>query len=194
MYLILAFLFKIPSPLKPESAGLPEDDVEYDNSVAKLTENDDQAERIAMQEIHEPVQRAISPEPSKRPVVTSTPHNQNAPPMPPPTIARIRRAVSFVGVTDENTPAEGEAAPRQRVRDPSVPKPTLRAHEEQYFRLQNQSQTDLPLFPNDLSGSGTTEFHTANDQTLRSAVHSEGDTAFTQAVKNLSNNLVIQYN
>ena len=45
------------------SAGVPEGDVEYDNSVTKLTENDDQAERIAMQEIHEPVQRAIFPEP-----------------------------------------------------------------------------------------------------------------------------------
>ena len=81
-----------------------------------------------------------------------------------------------------------------RVRDPAGLKPTLRAHEEQYFRLQNQSQTDLPLVPEDLTASGTAEFHTANDQTLRSTIHGEGDTAFTQAIKNLSNNLVIQYN
>ena len=53
---------------------------------------------------------------------------------------------------------------------------------------------ELPLFPEDLAGSESTEFHTANDQTLRSAVHGDGDTAFTQAIKNLSNNLVIQYN
>ena len=34
----------------------------------------------------------------------------------------------------------------------------------------------------------------ANDQTLKSSVHSNGDTPFTQAIKNLSNNLAIQYN
>ena len=34
----------------------------------------------------------------------------------------------------------------------------------------------------------------ANDQTLKSSVHGDGDTPFTQAIKNLSNNLVIQYN
>ena len=121
------------------SAGVPEDDAVYDTSVAKHMEEDDQAERIAMQEIQ-------------------------------------------------------GSAPRARIRDPAGPKPTLRAHEEQYFRLQSQSQRELPRFPEDLTGSGSTEFHMANEQTLRSAVHGEGDTAFTQAVKNLSNNLVIQYN
>ena len=176
------------------SAGVTEIDNVYDTSVAKHTEEDDREERIAMQEIQEPVQRAVSPEPSKRPVATSTPHNQEVPPMPLQTITRIRRAVSFMGVTDENIPLAGETAPRPRVRDPDNPKPTLRAHEEQYFRLQSQSQTELPLFPDDLSSSGATEFHTANDQTLKSAIHGDRDKAFTQAVKNLSNNLVIQYN
>ena len=90
--------------------------------------------------------------------------------------------------------AEGETAPRPRIRDPTGLKPTLRAHEEQYFRLQIQSQTDLPLFPDDVAGSGDTEFHAANDQTLKSATHKDEDTSFTQAIKNLSNNLVIQYN
>ena len=107
-------------------------------------------------------------------VVTSTPDTQSAPPISPQAITRIGRAVSFrMGVTDENAPSEGETSPRPTIRDPTGPKTTLRAHEEQYFRLQNQSQTYLPLFPDDLAGSGTTEFHTANDQTLRSAVHGE---------------------
>ena len=178
------------------STGVAEVDADYDTSVAKHTEDDDQGERIAMQEIQGSAPRTVSPEPSKRPVVISMPQNETAPPMPPQAITRIQRAVSFrlAGMTDENTPTEGEAAPRARIRDPAGPKPTLRAHEEQYFRLQSQSQMELPLFPEDLAGSGSTEFHTANDQTMRSAVHGDGDTAFTQAFKNLSNNLVIQYN
>ena len=81
----------------------------------------------------------------------------------------------------------------QGVQDPSH-KPILRAHEEEYFRLQNQSQTELPLFPEDLAGSGATEYHTAIDQSLMPSVHGEGDTPFTQAIKILWNNLVIQYN
>ncbi len=176
------------------SAGVPEGDTEYDTSVAKHTEDDDQAERAAEQEAIQPVQRRVSPEPSKRPVTTSTPHDPNAPLPSPQAIPRIGRVVSFAGVTDENAPRAGETAPRSRIRDPAGPKPTLRAHEEQYFRLQNQSQTELPLLPDDLTGSESTEFYTANDQTLRSAAHDDGDNAFTQAIKNLSNNLVIQYN
>ena len=148
------------------------------------------------QEIQESEQRVVSPEPSKRPVVTSTPHIQNTPPMSPQAITRIGRTVSFRvgGITDENALSEGVAAPRPRIRDPTGPKPTLWAHEEEYFRLQNQSQTELPLFPDDLAGSGATAFHTANNQTLKSSVHGDEDTPFTQAIKNLSNNLVIQYN
>ena len=147
------------------------------------------------QEIQGSEQRVVSPEPSKRPVVTSTPHTQSAPPMSPQAITRIGRTVSFRlgGITDENALTEGETTPQSRIRDPAGPKPTLRAHEEEYFRLHNQSQTELPLFPDDLTGSGTAEFHTAN-QTLKSSVHGDGDTPFTQAINNLSNNLVIQYN
>ena len=94
----------------------------------------------------------------------------------------------------ENAPRTGETAPRLRIRDPAGPKPTLRGHEEQYFRLQSQSQTELPLVPDDLTGAESTEYYTANDQTLKSTAHEDGDNAFTQAIKNLSNNLVIQYN
>ena len=46
----------------------------------------------------------------------------------------------------------------------------------------------------DLTRSGSTVYYTVSDQTLKSAVHDDGDNAFTQAIKNLSNNLVIQYN
>ena len=102
--------------------------------------------------------------------------------------------VSFAGVTDENELPEGEAAPRTRIRDPAGPKATLRAHEEQFLRLQSQSQTELPLLPDDLTRSGSATYYTASDQTLKSAVHNDGDNAFTPAIKNLSNNLVIQYN
>ena len=177
------------------SAGVPEDDADYDTSVARHSEDDDQRERTAeLQEDVQPVSGSISPEPSKRPVTTSTPHDPNAPLPSPQTIPRIGRAVSFAGVTDENALRTGETVPILRRRDPAGPKPTLRAHEEQYFRLQNQSQTELPLVPDDLTGAESTEYYTANDQTLKSTVHEDGDNAFTQAIKNLSNNLVIQYN
>ena len=177
------------------SAGVPEGDADYGTSVARHTEDDDQLERTAaLLEDIQPVSGSISPEPSKRPVITSTPHDPNAPLPSPQTIPRIGRAVSFAGVMDENAPRTGETAPILRRRDPAGPKPTLRAHEEQYFRLQSQSQTELPLVPDDLTGAESTEYYTANDQTLKSTVHEDGDNAFTQAIKNLSNNLVIQYN
>ena len=88
------------------SAGATEVDADYDTSVAKHTEDDDQGERIAMQEIQGSAPRMVSPEPSKRPVITSTPHNEAAPPMPPQAITKIQRAVSFrlAGTTDENIP------------------------------------------------------------------------------------------
>ena len=53
------------------SAGVTEVDMDYDNSVAKLAEVDYQEERIATQEVQESAQRVVSPESSKRPVVTS---------------------------------------------------------------------------------------------------------------------------
>ena len=95
------------------SAAVTDVDVQYDTSVAKLTEVNDQEEQIMRQEIQEPAQLVVSPEPSKRPVVTSTPHNQNAPPMSPQAITRIGRTVSFRvdGIADENALSEGEAAP-----------------------------------------------------------------------------------
>ena len=176
------------------SAGVPEGDAEYDVSIARHTEEDDQVERAARQEVVQPVQREVSPEPSKRPVTTSTPHDPNAPLPSPQTIPRIGRTVSFAGVGIENEPQEGETPPRTRTRDPAVPKPVLRAHEEQYLKIQSQSQTELPLVPDDLTRSGSTAYYTASDQTLKSAVHEDEDNAFTQAIKNLSNNLVIQYN
>ena len=60
--------------------------------------------------------------------------------------------------------------------------------------MQRQSQSELPLVPDDLTHSGSTAYYTASDQTLKPAVHEDEDNAFTRAIKNLSNNLVIQYN
>ena len=157
------------------SAGVTDVDVNYDTSVVKLTEVDDQEEQILRQLVQDPVQRVFSPDPSKRPMVTSTPHNQNALPMSPQAITRIGRTVSLRvgGITDENALSEEEITPRLRIQDPTGPKQTLRAHEEEYFRLQNQSQTELPLFPDKLTGYGATKFHTAHDQTLKSSLHGD---------------------
>ena len=115
--------------------------------------------------------------------------------MSPQTAPRAARKVSF----GEDATSGGSLATEGGARRyPDAPgrKPTLRDHEEEYYRYQNQSQTNLPLFPEDLSGSGSgsSEYFTANDQSFKSSVHAEDDSAFTQTLKNLSNNIIVQYN
>ena len=68
--------------------------------------------------------------------------------------------------------------------------PHLKPHEQEYFRLQNFYQTEVPLFPSGIGGSGS--YRSMEDAIMQSA-HSKDDGPFTQALKNLSNNLAIQY-
>ena len=64
-------------------------------------------------------------------------------------------------------------------------------HEQDYYRMQNYYQTEVSLFPGGL-GAGDPQSN-LNEETIMQSVHSKGDSPFTQAVKNLSNNLAIKY-
>ena len=92
------------------SAGVTEVDNAYNTSVEQLLEVDNQEEDVMRQVAQKSEARVVSPEPSKRLVVTSTPHSRSAPPMSPQAITRIRRSISFRmgGITDENALSEGE--------------------------------------------------------------------------------------
>ena len=177
------------------SEGVAEVDVDYDTSVAQLKEVDEQQGQLPKLVRRDSSPRSVSPEPSKRPAFTSTPYQPDFQPMSPQTAPRAARKVSFGEDAASGEPLVTEGGAR---RYPDTPgrKPTLRGHEEEYYRYQNQSQTELPLFPEDLSGSGSgsSEYFTANDQSFKSSVHAEDDSAFTQTLKNLSNNIIVQYN
>ena len=169
--------------------------MDYDTSVAQLKEVDEQQGQLPKLVRRDSSPRSVSPEPSKRPAFTSTPYQPDFQPMSPQTALRAARKVSFGEDATSGEPLATEGGAR---RYPDTPgrKPKLRGHEEEYYRYQNQSQTDLPLFPKDLSGSGSgsSEYFTANDQSFKSSVHAEDDSAFTQTLKNLSNNIIVQYN
>ena len=174
------------------SADVADVDEIYNTSVASVEDVEKQQGQSPKSIVKEPSPRSVSPEPSKRPGFTSTPYQPEFQPMTPQTVARVARKVSFGEATDVGRQATEEGGAR-RYPDTPARKPTYRGHEEEYFRYQNQSQTDLPLFPEDLSGSGSSEYFTANDQSFKSSTHSEDDNAFTQTLKNLSNNIIVQY-
>ena len=176
------------------SAEVADVDEVYDTSVVKVEEVEEQQGQTPRSVVKEPSPRSVSPEPSKRPAFTSTPYQPDFQPMSPQTAPRVARKVSFGEATNLGKHSTEEGGAR-RYPDTPARKPTYRDHEEEYYRYQNQSQTDLPLFPEDLSGSGSgsSEYFTANDQSFKSSTHSEDDNAFTQTLKNLSNNIIVQY-
>ena len=161
--------------------------------MAKLKEVDDPEVLSAEIAKDDPSPRSVSPEPSKQPAFTSTPHQSEDQLRSQPTEIKAARKVSFgedVNPTESTQKDDGA----KKYPDMPIRKPILREHEEEYYRQQNQSQVDLPLFPEDLSGSGSSEYFTANDQSFKSSTHSDEDTPFTQTLKNLSNNIIVQYN
>ena len=70
--------------------------------------------------------------------------------------------------------------------------PHLKPHEQEYYRLQNYYQTEVPLFPNSMGSDGSRSYRTIEDTIMQSA-HNKDDGPFMQAIKYLSNNLAIQY-
>ena len=174
------------------SADVADVDEVYDTSVVKVQEVEEQQGQTPKSVVKEPSPRSVSPEPSKRPAFTSTPYQPDFQPMSPQTAPRAARKVSFGEDTNLGKQSTEQGGAR-RYPDTPARKPTYTDHEEEYYRYQNQSQTDLPLFPEELSGSGSSEYFTANDQSFKSSTHSEDDNAFTQTLKNLSNNIIVQY-
>ena len=55
--------------------------------------------------------------------------------------------------------------------------------------MQSQSKTDFPLFPEDFVTKG---YDAECNRSLQPSAHDTNDSTFTEAIKNLSNNLVIQ--
>ena len=177
------------------SEEVAEVDEDYDTSVAKLKDVDEPQGQLPKLVGKESSPRSVSPETSKRPAFTSTPYQSDFQAVSPQTAQRVARKVSFGDDANLGKQPTIEGGAR-RYPDTPARKPMLRDHEEEYYRYQNQSQTELPLFPEDLSGSGSgsSEYFTANDQSFKSSVHAEDDNAFTQTLKNLSNNIIVQYN
>ena len=68
----------------------------------------------------------------------------------------------------------------------------MKQYEEAFFQLQNYYQTEVPLFPGSLGTDGARSFGFIEDAIKQSA-HKDSDTDFTRAIKNLSNNLAVQY-
>ena len=67
--------------------------------------------------------------------------------------------------------------------------PHLRPHEKEYYRLQNYYQAEVPLFPRTMRADEAPPV----EDLIRRSVHKKDDEEFTQVLKNLSNNIAIQY-
>ena len=81
--------------------------------------------------------------------------------------------------------------PQQGVEAGARGVPHLKQHEQEYFKMQNYYQTEVPLFAGGL-GAGDPQSN-INEEMIMQSVHSQDDSSFTQAIKNVSNNLAIQY-
>ena len=69
--------------------------------------------------------------------------------------------------------------------------PHLKSHEQELYLLQNFYQTDT-LISGGLGASGQSPYKLTEESMMQS-MHNRDDGLFTQAIKNLSNNLAIQY-
>ena len=77
------------------SEGVVEVDVDYDTSVARLKEVDEQEGQLPEMAKEELSPRSVSPEPSKQQAFTSTPYQSDQPSRSPKTASRVARKVSF---------------------------------------------------------------------------------------------------
>ena len=68
----------------------------------------------------------------------------------------------------------------------------MKQHEQDFFRLQNYYQTEVPLFPGSM-GTNDARSYSFIEDAIRQTAHKDSDTDFKRAIKNLSNNLVVQY-
>ena len=189
------------------SKEVPEIDEEYDMTIVQATIEQEEADTIARIQEEEVRIREVSPEPEKSPErQTSTPRQSAY--VPPD-----KRRVTFDQTERLDTIGERYAdrlsqTRRQEVRNgvyahpgynPRLGElegarkvPHLKQHEDTYFRLQNYYQTEVPLFPGSL-GTDQERTYRMIEDAIRQSIHRDSDTDFTRAIKNLSNNLAVQY-
>ena len=200
------------SMLASETA--PQADNEYDDSILRIIlEQDD--EELVQQVVEESQQaeKTISPEPEKRPKeAASTPKRS-----PFEIIGEVggtkpkKKTVSYElpeemetiwtsgvqrGEQPKTTAAQGNGVYTHPGYNPNLGEqakgdfrrvPNLKPYEQQFYQIHNHYQAEAPLLPEGAAPSNLGE------ETIRPSIHKEGDSDFTQTIKNLSNNLAMQY-
>ena len=194
-----------------ESEVVPHEDEEYDDSIMRIImeqDDEDLVQQAIEQEEQQSRKRDVSPEPDKHPrEVAATPKRSPFEAAEGEGGTKPKKRVSYElpenletiwtsGVKKGSEPkpkaAQGNGVydhpgynPDQRNGIRGVP--NLKTHEQQFYDIQNFSQAEMPLFPGDRVSSKLTE------ETIKPSVHNKDDSDFTKAIKNLSNNLAIQY-
>ena len=194
-----------------ESEVVPHEDEEYDDSIMRIIMEQDDKDLVQQaigQEEQQTEKSDVSPEPDKHPrEVASTPKRSPFETAEEVGGTRPKKKVSYElqenletiwtsgvkkGSEPKPTAAQGNGVyehpgynPDQREGPKGVP--NLKTHEQQFYDIQNFYQAEMPLFPGDKASSNLTE------ETIRPSVHNKDDSDFTKAIKNLSNNLAIQY-
>ena len=189
------------------SKEVPEIDEDYDMTIVQATIEQEEADTIARIQEEEVRIREVSPEPEKSPErQTSTPRQSAY--VPPDkrrvTFDQTERLNTIGGRPDERPSSTirqevGNGVythpgynPRLGELEGARKMPHLKQHEDTYFRLQNFYQTEVPLFPGSLGGEQERTYRMIQDA-IKQSVHRDSDTDFTRAIKNLSNNLAVQY-
>ena len=198
------------------SDSVPQTDNEYDDSILRIIlEQDD--EELVQQAVEQEVQatsreKDVSPEPEKRPPdVTSTPKRSPFETTEEVGGTKSKKRVSYElpenletiwtsgvqkGAAPKDTAAQGNGVYSHPGYNPNQGEehkgdlkrvPNLKPHEQQFYQIHNHYQTEMPLFPGGDTPSNLGE------ETIMPSVHREGDSDFTKTIKNLSNNLAMQY-
>ena len=155
------------------SCDVPEVDEEYDNTIIKATIDQEEVETIErIFEEEKTRERDVSPEPEKHPGrKTSTPRQ---PAYSPPEKRRVffnqSDRLNTIRQRRETRPSQqpgievGNGACNHPGYNPHLGELEgmrrggilhLKPHEQEYYRLQNYYQTEVPLFPSGIDGSGS---------------------------------------
>ena len=181
--------------------------------VQQAVEQEAQVQQAVEQEVQgQPEPREVSPEPKKRPKgLTSTPKRSPFETTEGAKGTKPKKRVSYElpeeletiwtsgvrrGAAPKTTTAQGNGVYTHPGYNPNQGEqamgdlkkvPNLKPHEQQFYQIHNHDQTVMPLFPGGETPSNLGE------ETIMPSVHQEGDSDFTKTIKNLSNNLAIQY-
>ena len=192
------------------SENVPDIDEDYDATIIQATIDQEEAETITRIQEEEGARiREVSPEPEKRQGQQQTSTPKVSAYVPPE-----KRRVTFDQTERIETINRGPEQKRPQTANLEVgngvyahpgynPKigelegsrrgiPHLRQHEDTFFRMQNYYQTEVPLFPGSLGMDSDKAFKFLEDA-IKQTAHKDSDTDFTRTLKNLSNNLAVQY-